>query len=68
MHVHRASVTPDQSFVIQHRSAEAPRCPSFNHTTAQPAPMLHNLTSTSAVDAGGRVLQNRQVDVGNNHI
>jgi hypothetical protein len=68
MHVQRASVAPAQSFAIQHRSADAPRCPSFNHTTAQAAPMSHNLTSASAVDAGGRALRKWQVDVGNSEL
>jgi hypothetical protein len=68
MHDQRASVSPAQSFTMQHRSADAPRCPSFNHTTAQAAPMSHNLTSASAVDAGGRALRKRQVDVGNSEI
>jgi hypothetical protein len=47
-----------------HRSVDAPRCSTFNHTTAQAAPMSHNLTSASGVDDGGRVLRKRQVDVG----
>jgi hypothetical protein len=68
MHVQRASVAPAQSFAMQHRSADVPRCPSFNHATAQAAPMSHNLTSASAVDVGGRELRKRQVDVGNSEL
>jgi len=65
LYVQRVSVAPTQSFVMQHRSADAPRCPSFNHTTTQVATMSHNLTSASAVDVGDRVLRKRQVDVDN---
>jgi hypothetical protein len=68
MHVQRVSVTPVQSFAMKHRSADVPRCPSFNHTTAQAASMSHNLTSASALDAGDRALRKRQVDVGNSEI
>ena len=68
MHVQRASVAPAQSFTMQRQSADAPRCPSFNHTTAQAAPISHNLASASSVDAGGRALRKRQVDVGNSEV
>jgi uncharacterized protein YijF (DUF1287 family) len=68
MHIQRASVTPAQFFAMQHRSADTSRCPSFNHTTAQAAPMSHNLTSASVVDAGVRALRKWQVDVGNSEL
>jgi hypothetical protein len=64
MHVQRSSVDPTQSFTMLHQSTDAPRCPSFNHTTTEAAPMSHNLTSGSTVDTAGRSLRNRQVDVG----
>jgi hypothetical protein len=60
--------SPAETCKDRHRMCEAPRCPSFNHTTSKAAPMSHNLTSASAVDPGGRDLRKRQVDVGNNHI
>jgi hypothetical protein len=68
MHVQRASVAPAQSFTMQRQSADAPRCPSSNHTSAQAAPISHNLASASAVDAGGRALRKRQVDVGSSEL
>ena len=64
MTVQRASVAPAKSFTMELQSADAPRCSSFNHTTAQGAPMSHNLTSSSAVEAGGRAIRKRKVDVG----
>ena len=68
MHVQRSSVDPTQSFTMLHQSTDAPRCPSFNHTTTQAAPMSQNLTSASADDAGGRALRKWQVDVGNSEL
>ena len=68
IHVQPASVAPAQSFDIQHRSPDAPRFPSFNHTTTEATPMSHNLTSVSAVDDGDRTLRKRQVDLGNSEI
>ncbi len=64
MTVQRASVAPAKSFPMELQSADAPRCSSFNHTTVQGAPMSHNLTSSSAVEAGGRAIRKRKVDVG----
>ncbi len=54
MHVQRASVAPVQSFAMQHRSADATKCPGFNHTAAHVASISHNRTSASAVDTGVR--------------
>ena len=68
LYVQRVSVAPTQSFVMQHRSADATRCPSFNHTTEQTAPMSHNLTSTRVVDGGDRALLKRQLDVDSSEV
>jgi hypothetical protein len=63
IHVQWVSVVQVQSFTMLYQSVDAPRCPSFNHTTASAVPMSHNLTSVSVVDAAGRVMRKWQGDV-----